>query len=55
MSDIFKTLTENDKLYKYKEKYIKPLFFDSYVKKQHNLSGIYMIKINILNYLAKTK
>lgn len=55
MADIFKTLTENDKYYKYKEKYIKPLFFDSYVKKQQNLFGIYKIKIHVLNYLAKTK
>lgn len=54
-SYIFKELKENNKVYKYKEKYIKPLYFDSFIKDKQNLEGILLMKLNILVYLGATQ
>lgn len=52
---IFKELKENNKIYKYKEKYIKPLYFDSFIKNKQNLEGILQMKLSILVYLGSTQ
>lgn len=53
-AEIFREIKDNNKVYKYKEKYIKPLYSDTFIKSKQNIEGILLMKLSILLYLAKT-